>query len=181
MNRSDIEQTLNQGRNWLLARYDGLREQELTAPATASEHDPAVMWSAQEHLVHQVLLEEDWNGAIRRHIAGDELVIPLMLDSSGWQRTMNQVFAALHEWTQGWADAHRDDDFEDIVALGQRARASTLTLLSELTQAQIDSTIPGTPWGDGIVGGILAANAEHGRTHWQWVAEGRENMAQAQR
>ena len=45
-------------------------------------------------------------------------------------------------------------------------------LLAELTDDQLDSKIPGAPWADGTVGGIMAANADHGRTHFKWAKEG---------
>ena len=34
------------------------------------------------------------------------------------------------------------------------------------------SVIPGAPWADGTVGGIMAANADHGRRHFTWAKEG---------
>ena len=51
-------------------------------------------------------------------------------------------------------------------------RADTLALLAELTDEQLASKIPGVPWADGTVGGIMAANASHGRMHWGWATEG---------
>ena len=62
----------------------------------------------------------------------------------------------------------------DIVALGQQARAETLALLAELTDAQLAEKLPGAPWADGTIGGVLAVNADHGRMHWRWVKEGFE-------
>jgi hypothetical protein len=44
--------------------------------------------------------------------------------------------------------------------------------LSELTDDQLSSKIPGAPWADGTVGGIMAANADHARLHFKWAAEG---------
>lgn len=32
--------------------------------------------------------------------------------------------------------------------------------------------VPGAPWADGTVGGVLAVNGDHGRMHWSWLREG---------
>ena len=176
MNRLEIEKTLNEDRAWLLNTYAGLDQSELTAPVTPSEHDDSKMWSAKDHLVHLILIERDWNSMIRRHIAGEKDTLGFDRDSSGKQRNRDQTMAAVHEWTEGWAEKHRNDSLDEIVALGQATRSETLLLLSQLTQEQLDETIPGAPWAEGKVGGILAANAGHGRMHWNWVKEGREQL-----
>jgi hypothetical protein len=58
------------------------------------------------------------------------------------------------------------------VALGQRARGETLALLADLSDGQLVEKLPGAPWADGTIGGVLATNADHGRMHWHWVKEG---------
>jgi DinB superfamily len=179
MNRTEIEKTLNGDRAWLINAYAGLGHAELTGPVTPSEHDDSKMWSAKDHLVHLILIERLWNDMIRRHLAGEKDTLGFDKDSSGTPRTREQMMAAVHEWTEGWADEHRDDSLDEIVALGQSARSETLQLLSELSQEQLDDTIPGAPWADGIVGGIIEANAGHGRMHWNWVKEARAQMASA--
>ncbi len=177
MNRGEIEKTLNEDRAWLLDAYFGLSAVELTDPVTPSEHDDAKMWTAKDHLVHLVLIERNWNDMIRRHVAGEKETVGVDINRSGKPRTREQVMASVHRWTEAWADEHRDDSLDAIIALGQSARAETLQLLSELSQGQLDSKIPGAPWADGITGGIIEANAGHGRMHWKWVKEGREKMA----
>ena len=80
--------------------------------------------------------------------------------------------ATVHEMTESWVVQHRDKALPEVVALGQRARAETLALLAELTDAQLAEKLPGAPWADGTIGGVLATNAMHGRMHWGWVKEG---------
>ena len=41
----------------------------------------------------------------------------------------------------------------------------------ELSDEDLASRIPGAPWSDGTVGGIMAANADHGRMHFGWASE----------
>jgi hypothetical protein len=177
MNRIEIEKTLNEDRAWLLNTYAELSEAELTNPVTPSEHDDSKTWNAKDHLVHLILIERNWNDMIRKHIAGERNTLPRINDESGKKRPMAEILAGVHEWTETWAEKHRTDSLDEIVALGQHTRSETLQLLSELTQEQIDDTIPGAPWAEGKVGGIIAANAGHGRMHWQWVKQGREEMA----
>ena len=76
--------------------------------------------------------------------------------------------------TESWVLEHRAKPLSEIVALGQKARAETLALLAELTDAQLQEKVPGAPWADGTVGGIIATNADHGRMHWHWVKAARE-------
>jgi hypothetical protein len=173
MNRIEIEKVLNEDRAWLINTYSELNDAELTDPVTPSEHDPAKSWSAKDHLVHLILIEHNWNDMIRRHVAGETDTVGLGKVTLGGSHSREQVIAAVHAWTEAWADEHRNDTLDEIVALGQSARAETLQLLSELTQGQLDDTIPDAPWADGTVGGIIAANASHGRMHWKWVKEAR--------
>ena len=80
--------------------------------------------------------------------------------------------ASVHEMTESWTDEHRTKTLSEVVALGQKARAETLALLSELSDEQIAEKLPGAPWADGTIGGVLATNAVHGRMHWHWVKQG---------
>jgi hypothetical protein len=80
--------------------------------------------------------------------------------------------AGVHRWTESWADEHRGKPLDELVRIGLAVRADTLALLASLTDEQLASTIPGAPWADGTVGGILAVNADHGRQHFAWAQEG---------
>jgi len=68
---------------------------------------------------------------------------------------------------------HHGKSLSEVVALGSSARAVTLQLLSDLSDVQLEEVLPGAPWADGTVGGVLAANADHGRMHWKWVKDAR--------
>ena len=46
MNRVELETKLNEGRNWLLAKYQALSDEQLHRPLTTSEHDPENRWTA---------------------------------------------------------------------------------------------------------------------------------------
>lgn len=174
MDRLEIERTLNEDRAWLLNTYSQLDGSDLTRPVTQSEHDETQMWSAKDHLVHLLRVERRWNTMIRKHIAGETNTVGLDRDAAGKTRSREEAIASVHQSNETWTDRHRDASLDEIVAFGQATRGETLQLLSELTQQQLDDAIPGAPWAEGKVGGILAANAGHGRMHWKWVKEARD-------
>lgn len=171
MNRIEIEIKLNRDRAWLLETLSSMSDEELRKPRTASEHDPAKSWSYADHFVHTTLIEKNWNAMFRRHIAGEAGMQP-RTNSDGSTQSRDQVMAGLHKWTEAWADEQRGKPLDELVRIGLEARADTLQLLSELTDEQLQSTIPGTPWADSTVGGIMAANADHGRLHFKYAKEG---------
>ncbi len=171
MRRIDIETKLNRDRAWLLDTFAGLSEEQLHAGLTPSEHDPAILWSALDHLAHLSLIEHNFAGMVRRHIAGDANPVGLATDADGKPRSRADIMASVHAMTDQWQHKHAGKSLSEVVALGQQARSVTLTLLAELTDAQLDEVLPGAPWADGTIGGVLAANADHGRMHWKWVTD----------
>lgn len=172
MDRNEIEAKLNKDRAWLLETYASIPADEFVRAVTPSEHDPASMWSAKDHLAHLAGIEKNFNAMIRRHVAGDPNPVGLATGADGQPRTREQIMVSVHEMTEAWALEHRAKSLSEVVALGQSIRADTLALLAELTDAQLAEKLPGAPWADGTVGGVLAVNADHGRTHWKWVKDG---------
>ena len=171
MNRIDIEIRLNRDRAWLLETLSAMPPEEFYAPRTRSEHDPGKWWSYADHFIHTTLIERDWNDMIRRHLRG-EPALPRRLREDGTPQSREEVMAGIHAWTEAWADEHRGKPFGELVRIGLAVRAETLALLAELTDEQLQEKIPGAPWADGTIGGILAANADHGRMHFRWAREG---------
>ena len=171
MNRIEIETKLNRDRTWLLETLAGMSEADLTAPRTPSEHDPDKTWSFADHFIHTTLIEENWNAMFRRHISG-EPGMPARINQDGTPQNRDEIMAGVHRWTETWAEKHRGKSLDELVRIGLAVRADTLSLLSELSQEQLDSKIAGAPWADGTVGGIMAANADHGRMHFKWAKEG---------
>jgi len=170
MNRVEIETKLNEGRNLILGHITSLSDEQLHRPLTPSEHDPDNLWSALDHLAHLALIERDFVRMIRRHLEGDANPVGLLTGPDGSTRTREQVMAQVHKMTEEFQRTHHDDSLSEVVALTAAARGATLQLLAELTDAQLDETLPGAPWGDGTIGGVLAANSDHGHVHWKWVS-----------
>ena len=171
MNRIEIEAKLNTDRAWLLETLSGMKTEDLYVPRTPSEHDPAKTWSYADHFVHTTLIEKNWNEMFRRHLSGQP-GMAARVNKDGSAQTRDEVMAGIHTWTEDWAEKHRGKSLDELANVGLATRSETLKLLSELTQEQLDSKIPGAPWADGTVGGIMAANADHGRMHFKWAKEG---------
>src|SRR6187399_1715762 len=127
MNRIEIETKLNTDRAWLLERLSQMTEDELYAPRT--------------------LIERNFNDMFRRHIAGEQ-GMTLGRNNDGTQQSREEIMAGVHLWTEKWAEEQRGKPLDELVRIGAETRSETLKLLSELTQEQLDSKIPGAPWAD---------------------------------
>ena len=172
MDRIEIEIKLDRDRAWLIETCAALPTDQLLAPATRSEHDPASFWSAKDHLAHLAGIEKNFNAMVRRHVAGDANPVGLLKNRDGTPRAREQIMAGVHRMTEAWVLEHRPRPLAAVVALGQQVRAETLALLASLTDEQLGEKLPGAPWADGTIGGALAVNADHGRLHWSWVKAG---------
>lgn len=173
VNRIEIEIQLNRDRAWLLETLSAMSEEQLHQGVTASEHDPNLRWSFADHFIHTSLIEQNWNAMFRRHIAG-EPGMAARVNKDGTPQSREDVMTWIHGWTEAWAEKHRGKPLDELAAVGLAIRADTMKLLSELTQEQLDSKIPGAPWADGTVGGIMAANASHARMHFGYAKDGAE-------
>jgi hypothetical protein len=171
MNRVEVESTLNESRNWLLAHYSELSAEQLRRPLTKSEHDPNNLWNALDHFRHLALIETNFVQMIRRHLTGHQNPVGLLKDDTGVARTREQIMAGVHALTDRYQRDHDKDSFSTVVALTTQARSLTLQLLAEHSDEQLTEHLEGAPWADGTLSGVLATNADHARVHWKWVTE----------
>lgn len=170
MNRVEIEIKLNRDRAWLLERLVDMSEDDLRAPRTFSEHDEDSRWSFADHFIHTTLIERNWNEMFRRHLGGDHGLEKRVRDD-GTPQSMEEIMAGIHAWTEEWKAEQEGKPLMELIRIGLATRSETLALLAELSDEDLESKIPGAPWADGTVGAIMAANADHGRMHWQWATE----------
>ncbi len=176
MDRIELEATLNRDRAWLLDALAAMSPEDLVRGATPSEHDPSVMWTPLDHFVHLALIEHSFIGMIRRHMEGNPNPVGLLTDRDGTERSREEIMKGVHQMTEDWATRHRAKSLSEVVAVTQAARAETIKLISELSDEQLAERLPGAPWGDGTIGGVLGAHAQHGRMHWRWMKEGFEKQ-----
>jgi len=171
MKRIEIESQLNESRTWLLRTYSGLTEEQLQRPLTPSEHDPDNLWSALDHFAHLALIEINFVLMIRRHVVGKVNPVGLLTDEDGKARSRGEIMKGIHEMTDQFQQEHHHDSLSQVVALTAQSRGESLQLLSELSDEQLAETLPGAPWADGTIGGVISANAHHARMHWGWIEE----------
>jgi len=172
MNRTEIEAKLNRERASLLESYASLPPEDVTRGVTQSRHEGSAHWSAKDHLAHLAGIEHIFNGIIRRYLAGDPDPIRLPKGPDGNLLPREQIMPGVHAMNETWVKEHREKTLSEVVALGQKIRSETLGLLAELTDQQLQEKVPGAPWADGTIGGILSVNADHGRNHFKQVTEG---------
>lgn len=173
MNRSEIEVKLHRGRADALEMLAAMDQTDLRAPRTRSEHDAESWWSWADHFIHISLIEKNFNAMIRRHLSGEQGMDAAMVDESGKTlRPLGDIMAYVHERTEAWKVKHQDRPLDELVRVGAAVRSDTLELLSELDDEQLQSKIPGAPWADGTVGGILAVHTDHWKMHRKWAHEG---------
>jgi len=173
VNRIEIEIKLNRGRADALEAIAAMSEDERNEPRTRSEDNPDSWWTHADHFVHTTLIERSFNEMVRRHIKGEQGMDAALVGEGGKSlKPIEDIMAYVHSYTEGWKKEQEGKSLDELVCIGLAVRADTLSLLSELTDEQLASKIPGAPWGDGTVGGVLAIHASHYRMHRHWSEEG---------
>jgi hypothetical protein len=166
--RDAIIGKLAKERERLEEHFRSLSADDLVCACTQSEAEDGAPWSAKDHIAHLAMIERAFQGMIRRHLSGEK--DPVGLDFSGASRA--EVIARIHKGNEDNVREHKDDDIDTLFADLDAARADTLALIGELTDEQLATPLPGAPWADGTIGGVLMTNAYHAIQHWQWVEEG---------
>lgn len=170
MNRTEIETKLNNDRVWMLETWGALSPENLTRDLKASRNDSGFMWNAQDHLVHLAGIEEAFNRIVLRQIAGETNPIELFTPKpDGSRPTMEEIMARVHAMNDVWVRQYRGKSFDEVVALGQKVRAETLGILAGFSDEQLQQKIPGAPWADGTVGGVMAVHGDHARLHYGYI------------
>ena len=163
--REEIKKKLASARETLLSRYRSMSDEELARPCTESQ-DGGQPWSAKDHLAHLAMIEQAFQGMIERHLTGASNPVGLGGGS------MADVMARVHHGNERNVDEHRGDDLETLIKGLDEARAASLALLDRLTDDQLAEPLPGAPWDDGTIGGVILTNAHHDRQHLAWAEEG---------
>ena len=166
--RAEIIDKLDRERRALEERYRALPPDQLTATCTESQTPGEAPWSAKDHIAHLAMIERAFQGMIRRTISGEKNPVGLEFKST----SMTDIMIRVHQGNQDNVEEHRDDDLDTLFADLDAARADTLALMASPTDEQLASPLPGAPWNDGSIGGVLITNAHHAQQHWTWVEEG---------
>jgi hypothetical protein len=165
--RSEIHAELGQALADLEAGVRALSPEELVRPCTDSEAPGSDRWSAKDHVAHVIRVEEFFLEVARRTVEGDS--DPIEFSSMGASR--EEVAAEIHRQNQRHVESLRSRTLDELLAELGAARAATLAFVDAHDDAALAMPVPGSPWGDGTVGGVLGRNAAHEVNHLRWVQE----------
>lgn len=164
-NRNTILSVLADQRIELERTYRAFSAEVVTTPCTESEDPGGAAWAPIDHLGHLLRIEQAFLAMARLTVAGDET--PIKIEGSTWEEKIAQV----HRDNEAHLQSLRPLDVETLLAELSTARADTIDFIAALSDEQLSTPIPGAPWGDGTIGGVLMANAGHEHQHMTWVAE----------
>jgi hypothetical protein len=164
--RATILQTLERQRAELASRYRAFADDVVVQPCTASETEGGERWTPKDHLAHLLRVERAFLAMARATAQGGEL--PSVLGDGDRQ----SVLARVHRDNERHVAGLRERSVEELLAELDAARAETLSFLASIDDEQLDLVIPGAPWSDGTIGGVLLTNAHHEHQHLSWVDEG---------
>jgi hypothetical protein len=163
--RATILTTLARQRTELEARYRQFDPELVRAPCTDSEDPNGERWSPLDHLGHLLRIERAFLSMAERTVTGDRS--PVEIEGSTWEEKVAQV----HRDNETHVTKLRSLDVDALLADLDTARLATLAFIERLSDDDLDMPIPGAPWGDGTIGGVLMANAGHEHQHLAWVDE----------
>ncbi|MDQ1374319.1 MAG: hypothetical protein QOJ09_1657 [Actinomycetota bacterium] len=165
--RSGIEGKLAKQRAALLDRYRQLGAEQLTEPCTESEHEGGAPWSAKDHLAHLAMIERTFQGIVERTLAGEAAPVGL----GGRGQSLPDIMATVHRMNEEHVDANRGTPLEELLGALEAVRADTLSLLDRIEDDELARPVPGAPWADGTIGGVLITLGYHDQQHVAWVDE----------
>jgi hypothetical protein len=171
--RTAIAGKLAKERAALLDHYRGLSDAQLTDPCTESEHEGGRPWAAKDHLAHIANIERTFQGIIERTLTGARS--PIEIGGKGASR--DELIAAVHRMNEAHVDANRSTALDALLADIAAARTDTLALLDRVSDDDLARPVPGAPWADGTIGGVLITLGYHDQQHMTWVAEGLASRA----
>jgi hypothetical protein len=171
--RTAIAGKLAKERAALLDHYQGLSDPELTGPCTDSEHDGGQPWAAKDHLAHIANIERTFQGIIERTLAGERSPVGI----AGRGASVEEIMATVHRMNEEHVDANRSTSLDALLDDMGAARVDTLALLDRLSDDDLARPVPGAPWADGSIGGVLITLGYHDQQHMAWVSEGLASRA----
>jgi hypothetical protein len=165
--RTEINAELTQALADFEAGVRALSAEELVSACTDSEAPGADPWTPKDHVAHVIRVEEFFLEVARRTVAGDP--DPIRFSAMGDSR--EEVLAAIHRQNQRHVEALRSLSLDEVLAQLATARAATLVFIDAHDEAALAMPVPGSPWGDGTVGGMLGRNGAHEINHLKCVQE----------
>jgi hypothetical protein len=176
--RTEIQVELERALAELEADARSLTPEQLNRRCTESEVPGGAPWSPKDHVAHLVRIERSVLTYARRTVDGD--AEPIAFSRMG--SNQDEVRAAIHLANQRHVEDLASRSLDDLFAELRDARAETLAFIDAhdddaraetlaFIDAHDDQTlarrVPGSPWGDGTIAGMLGRNAAHQANHMQ--------------
>lgn len=183
--RAEILDTLAASQTQVMAFFQGLSQEDLARPATASDVPGATPWCARDHLAHLTKSERNIQRLLRSALAGETRDVLLRLQypkgmplpgilgdlSALTPEEEERLGMAVASVNQAYVDAHHDDSMEMLAADYLAARRDTVDLLRQFTDDQLAAPVS-TVVGDATAGDLFAGRAGHAAEHITSIEEG---------
>jgi hypothetical protein len=183
--RAEILDTLAASQTQVMAFFQGLSQEDLERPATASDIPGAAPWRAKDHFAHLVKSERNIQRLLRRTLAGDTRDVllrsqyPAGMEMPGILGDLSALTPQEEERlgmavaivNQTYVDAHHDDSMEMLAEDYLAARQDTVDLLHQFTDDQLAAPVS-TVVGDTDAGNLFAGRAGHAAEHITSIEEG---------
>jgi uncharacterized membrane protein len=183
--RAEILDTLAASQTQVITFFQGLSQEDLERPATASDVPGAAPWRARDHFAHLVKNERNIQHLLRRFLVGEPRDVflrgqypqdmPLPGTLGDWDaltpEEQERLELAVANINQAHVDARQGDTLEMLTADFLAARQDTLDLLRQFTDEQLAALMP-TVVGEATVGDLFAGRAGHAAEHISLVEEG---------
>ncbi len=163
--RTTVLDRLERQRARTVAWIEDFDADAFATPCTPSEDPDGEPWSPKDHVVHLLRIETAFAGMAEATVAGRSDPIGIPGD------TFEDKLASVHRENEAHVRALADLDRDGLLRALTDARDATVALVGRLSDDDLDRPIPGAPWGDGTIAGVLSANALHEKQHLAWVDE----------
>src|SRR5215472_4118568 len=168
--RTEIQAELERALAELEADARALTPEQLERKCTASEVPDGDPWSPKDHVAHVIRIERSFLTFARRTVDGD--AEPIAFSRMG--SNQDEVRAAIHLANQRHVEDVASRTLDELFAELRAARADTLAFIEAHDDVTLARPVPGSPWGDGTIGGMLGRNAAHQTNHMRAYRAGLE-------
>jgi hypothetical protein len=166
--RTDIRADLERALAELEADARSLTPGQLETRCTDSEAPGGAPWSPKDHVAHLIRIERSFLTFAQRTVDGD--AEPIGFSRMG--RNQDDVRAAIHLANQRHVEDLASRSLDQLFAELHAVRADTLAFIDAHDDETLARPVPGSPWADGTIGGMLGRNAAHQVNHMHAYREG---------
>jgi hypothetical protein len=168
--RTEILAELERALAELEADARSLTPDQLERRCTESEVPGGAPWSPKDHVAHLIRVERSFLTYARRTVEG--VAEPIAIAFSRMGGNEDEVRAAIHLANQRQVEDLASRSLDELFAELRAARADTLAFIEGHDDGTLARPVPGSPWGDGTIGGMLGRNAVHQINHLHTYREG---------